>query len=258
MFTAKRQVATVVGNCLRMLPGSPVAGQRILMYHAVGNRVDGDINNIYTMSRTDFLRHIETLQAVSAKHNMPFAPFRQSNNTEIAITFDDGYADALSTIGPELSKRGIPFHVFVTPEKLTSGDQRYLSTPELRELATIPGATIEVLINPNSFLPSGFGGVYSSLSGFIESCPSCSASVTTNLNNAIAAANATESQFASNSSTLNAKISAANLLRKQKNEKQLQIWGYRGMIGQLLVQKEEYQNILTLFDDPTIKQIFSS
>jgi hypothetical protein len=108
MFTAKRQVATVVGNCLRMLPGSPVAGQRVLMYHAVGNRVDGDINNIYTMSRTDFLRHIETLQTVSAKRNMPFAPFRQSNNTEIAVTFDDGYADALSTIGPELSKRGIP------------------------------------------------------------------------------------------------------------------------------------------------------
>jgi len=142
MFTAKRQVATVVGNCLRILPGSPVAGKRILMYHAVGNRVDGDINKIYTMSRTDFLRHIETLQAVSAKFNMPFAPFHQSNNTEIAITFDDGYADALSTIGPELSKRGIPFHVFVTPEKLTSGDPRYLSTPELRELATIPGATI--------------------------------------------------------------------------------------------------------------------
>ena len=142
MFTAKRQVATFVGNCLRMLPGSPVAGQRVLMYHAVGNRVDGDINKIYTMSRTDFLRHIETLQVVSAKHNMPFAPFGQSISTEIAITFDDGYADALSTIGPELSKRDIPFHVFVTPEKLTSGDPRYLSTPELRELATIPGATI--------------------------------------------------------------------------------------------------------------------
>ena len=142
MFTAKRQVATIVGNCVRMLPGSPVAGQRVLMYHAVGNRVDGDVNNIYTMSRTDFLRHIETLQVVSAKHDMPFAPFRQSNNSEITITFDDGYVDALSTIGPELSKRGIPFHVFVTAEKLTSGDPRYLSTPELRELATIPGATI--------------------------------------------------------------------------------------------------------------------
>jgi peptidoglycan/xylan/chitin deacetylase (PgdA/CDA1 family) len=142
MFTAKRQVATVVGNCLRMLPGSPVVGQRVLMYHAVGNRVDGDINNIYTMSRTDFLRHIETLQAISIEHNMPFAPFHHSKITEIAITFDDGYADALSTIGPELSKRSIPFHVFVTPEKLTSGDPRYLSTPELRELSTVPGATI--------------------------------------------------------------------------------------------------------------------
>ena len=142
MFTAKRQVATLVGNCIRMLPGSPVAGQRVLMYHGVGNRVDGDINNIYTMSRNDFLRHIDTLQSISAKHHMPFASFRRSHNSEISITFDDGYADALSTIGPELSKRGIPFHVFVTPEKLTSGDPRYLSTPELRELATIPGATI--------------------------------------------------------------------------------------------------------------------
>ena len=119
------------------------------------------------------------------------------------------------------------------------------------------GETIEVLINPNSFLPSGFSGVYSSLSSFIESCPSCSATVTTNLNNAISSAATAESQFSSNSSTLNAKISAANLLRKQKNEKQLQIWGYRGTIGQLLVEKQEYQNILTLFDDPIIKQIFS-
>lgn len=142
MFTAKRQVATFVGNCLRMLPGSPVAGQRVLMYHAVGNRVDGDINNIYTMSRNDFLRHIDTLQSISSQHHLPFAPFHRSHNSEISITFDDGYADALSTIGPELSKRGIPFHVFVTPTKLTSGDPRYLSTPELRELATIPGATI--------------------------------------------------------------------------------------------------------------------
>lgn len=119
------------------------------------------------------------------------------------------------------------------------------------------GETIEVLINPNSFLPSGFSGVYSSLSSFIESCPSCSATVTTNLNNAISSAATAESQFSSNSSTLNAKISAANLLRKQKNEKQLQIWGYRSTIGQLLVEKQEYQNILTLFDDPIIKQIFS-
>ena len=142
MFTAKRQVASVISNCLRMLPGSPVAGQRVLMYHAVGNRVDGDVHNIYTMSRADFLRHIETLQAISTQHHMPFAPFRHANSSEIAVTFDDGYADALSTVGPELSKRGIPFHVFVTPSKLTLGDRRYLSTAELRELATIPGATI--------------------------------------------------------------------------------------------------------------------
>jgi peptidoglycan/xylan/chitin deacetylase (PgdA/CDA1 family) len=142
MFTAKRQVATIVGNCVRLLPGSPVAGQRVLMYHAVGNRVDGDVNNIYTMSRADFLRHVDTLQSVSSQYNMPFAPFGQPGNTEIAITFDDGYADALSTVGPELGKRGIPFHVFVTPEKLTSVDPRYLTVAELRELATIPGATI--------------------------------------------------------------------------------------------------------------------
>ena len=32
--------------------------------------------------------------------------------------------------------------MFVTPEKLTSGDPRYLTVAELRELATIPGATI--------------------------------------------------------------------------------------------------------------------
>ena len=129
MFAAKRQVATVIGNCLRMLSGLPVSGQCVQMYHPVGNHVDGDVNNNYTMSRTDFLRQMETLQDAFLQNNMPFVPFRQSNHTEIAITFDDGYADALSTIGPEPSQRSIPFHVFVTPQNLTTGDPRYLSTP---------------------------------------------------------------------------------------------------------------------------------
>ena len=49
---------------------------------------------------------------------------------------------AYIVVGPELSKRKIPFHVFVSPGKALSKDPRYLSPVELVELASISGATI--------------------------------------------------------------------------------------------------------------------
>ena len=110
----------------------------MLTYHSVGNHVDGDINAIYNMSRSEFEEHVVTIVRFSAAHSLPLVPFGSDATNGIAITFDDGYVDVLETVAPILSRHQIPFHIFITPTKLTSGDPRYLTAQQLEELALNP------------------------------------------------------------------------------------------------------------------------
>lgn len=86
--------------------------------------------------------HCDLIEQFSDQYAIPIVPFGTFSENGITLTFDDGYVDALSVVGPELSKRKIPFHVFVSPGKALSKDPRYLSPVELVELASICGATI--------------------------------------------------------------------------------------------------------------------
>ena len=135
-FQAKRFGASVLSGIPRLARVQPRQGFRVLTYHSVGNRVDGDIHDIYNMSSECFENHIETIVRFSAAWSIPIVPFESNCVQGIAITFDDGYVDALSTAAPVLMKHGLPFHVFITPTKLESGDARYLTTAQLRELAS--------------------------------------------------------------------------------------------------------------------------
>lgn len=142
MFKAKRLGAIAISTAASALHQKPQSGIRILSYHAVGTKVDGDVNGIYSLKTNEFRMHCDLIEQFSEQHAMPIVPFGTTSENGITITFDDGYADALSVVGPELSKRKIPFHVFVSPGKAKSNDQRYLSPVELVELASISGATI--------------------------------------------------------------------------------------------------------------------
>lgn len=142
MFKAKRLGAIAISTAASALHQIPKPGIRILSYHAVGTKVDGDVNGIYNLKTNEFRMHCDLIEQFSEQHAMPIVPFGTTSESGITITFDDGYADALSVVGPELSKRKIPFHVFVSPGKAKSNDQRYLSPVELVELASISGATI--------------------------------------------------------------------------------------------------------------------
>ena len=142
MFKAKRLGAIAIGTMVSALHQKPQLGIRILSYHAVGTRVDGDVNGIYSLKIDEFKMHCDLVEQFSEQHKLPILPFGSSLEDGIIFTFDDGYTDALSIVGPELSKRKIPFHVFVSPAKALSNDQRYLSAVELVELASISGATI--------------------------------------------------------------------------------------------------------------------
>ena len=141
-FRAKRLGATALSAAPRILARKPQAGLRVLTYHSVGNQVDGDINDIYNMSRAEFEEHVSTIVRFSAAHSLPLVPFGSDSTDGIAITFDDGYVDVLQTVAPILLRHHIPFHVFITPTKLTSGDPRYLTTTQLQELALNPLVSI--------------------------------------------------------------------------------------------------------------------
>ena len=132
-----------------------------------------------------------------------------------------------------------------------------ISTPGNSNSDASEGDTIEVYVNANGSSLFSVPGIYTTLADFISQCPSCSSTVTNNLNSAIAVADTAKLNIASGIGTLNAKIDAANQFRTQKNDTQLQIWGYRTMLGQLIDEKTKYENILKLFDDPTISNIFS-
>ena len=141
-FRAKRLGATAISAAPRILGRKPAKGLRVLTYHSVGNRVDGDINSIYNMNRGEFEEHVASIVRFSTANSIPMVPFGTTSDDGIAITFDDGYVDVLTTVAPILIRHGIPFHVFVTPTKLASGDPRYLTTTQLIELAGNESVTV--------------------------------------------------------------------------------------------------------------------
>ena len=127
MFTAKRKIATFVGTARRFAPLPNPKGRRILMYHSVGNEVDGDINGIYTMSNSQFAQQVETIQELANENNIAIVPFATAHENSVSFTFDDGYIDVLTIVAPLLCSKGIPFHVFVSSARMNGTDRKYMS-----------------------------------------------------------------------------------------------------------------------------------
>ena len=67
---------------------------------------------------------------------------RLDGTPEIAVTFDDGFADTLTIAAPILSSLRIPFTVCATASFVREGRPPHLSLEVLRELAKVPGAEI--------------------------------------------------------------------------------------------------------------------
>ena len=142
VFSTKRVLAKTVSSSARLLQATPLAGQRILAYHSIGNSVDGDINGIYSLSRTEVVNQIDSVRQFAEDHGFSFVPFGTPKEKTICITFDDGYSDVLSVAAPILSNFRIPFHVFVSPQKSETNDARYLSRAETKEIQSISHATV--------------------------------------------------------------------------------------------------------------------
>ena len=109
--TQLRQELTATGRF-------PVA---VLFYHRVADRHP----NPWTISRNDFLRHLDWLQdnfdVVSLSEAQ--ARVRSATNTRptVAITFDDGYAENCDFAIPELLRRQLPATYFVVTQAVADG-----------------------------------------------------------------------------------------------------------------------------------------
>jgi len=121
-------------------PFPPQHGLRILMYHSVGSTVFGDKLGLHTISEKHFREHLDFLNGVVTAPLQPLLIPESALN--VAITFDDGYADNLYIAAPLLVERSIPFTVFVTSSFIRNHEPGFLSHGELKQLAQLPGVII--------------------------------------------------------------------------------------------------------------------
>lgn len=123
--------------------GSRRSGLRVLMYHAIGMPIEGDVHGLYNMAPERF----ETQMRYLAEHyRHEIVPLDRSalagESPKIALSFDDGYRDNLSVAAPLLVELGIPFSVFICTGAVAQRRAGFLSPEELCELAGLPGVTI--------------------------------------------------------------------------------------------------------------------
>ena len=118
--------------------------RRVLMYHSVVNDADlaSQKSDIYSISETYFSSHVDFLAQNYNSADRKVVSLEDSFSSGVSITFDDGYKDTLTIAAQLLCKNNLPFHVFVTPANVISGDDKYLSEAELVALSKLPGATV--------------------------------------------------------------------------------------------------------------------
>ncbi len=136
-----RTVSEIVacGRCC----SAPRAGLRILLYHAIGSPALGDSRGLFSLCPDRFEQQMDELSERHAGHVVGLDPdLRIASEPQIAITFDDGYADNLAVAAPILAARGLPFTVFVTADFVRKSRPGFLTPSGLRELAALPKVRI--------------------------------------------------------------------------------------------------------------------
>ncbi|HYS04826.1 MAG TPA: polysaccharide deacetylase family protein [Candidatus Dormibacteraeota bacterium] len=104
-------------------------GLRILTYH----RVAEDRQDPFAVSRSDFIRQMETVSQTGAVQPLEEAIEGMSREGDtgprIALTFDDGTEDFLSCALPVIRRLGLPATLYVSP--LRVGERGFLNWEEL-------------------------------------------------------------------------------------------------------------------------------
>lgn len=124
-------------------------GLRVLLYHAVGSRVRHDTYGL-SVSVDTFGQQMRWLREQSGHAIVPLEQGcadlagGRLQGIAVAVTFDDGFRDVLTTAAPVMAQLHIPFTTFVVGQYLdTPPDSgQYLDRAALRELAAVPGASV--------------------------------------------------------------------------------------------------------------------
>jgi peptidoglycan/xylan/chitin deacetylase (PgdA/CDA1 family) len=115
----------------------------VLYYHGVKRH-----------QRERFARQMDHLLWRSSPFRAEAPASMRADGWNAAVTFDDGFQSVVENAVPELTKRGIPFTVFVPSGCLgarpswirdprhPAWDERIVTTSELRALAALPLATV--------------------------------------------------------------------------------------------------------------------
>ena len=141
MNRAKYSAARLAARSLRAFRrhDEPARGTRVLMYHDLND--DGAHDDIYSLPVSQFAEGVAALALWAREHGHSFVPLTATPRPGIAFTFDDGYRSTLTRAAPILVERSIPFSVFVT-KSFVDSDSKYLTTADLRALASLPGVVL--------------------------------------------------------------------------------------------------------------------
>lgn len=151
-MSAKRAVGRWIAQANEFLGGlRDSGGLRVLLYHAIGTTLPSASYGL-TVSIERFraqmmwLRDQGDIELVALEAGVRLLDRRPSRRL-VAVTFDDGYLDNLTTAAPILCGLGIPFTVFVTVSYLSpqaAAGQTFLSIAGLQELASLDGVSVGV------------------------------------------------------------------------------------------------------------------
>lgn len=139
----RRPVRTLVWHTLsflaKWLPGSP--RMTVLLYHSISPAGD-----FFAVSPEEFSRQIrylaQTFDVVPLARAFAHAAGEEVSRDSVAITFDDGYCDFLTTALPILKQNGVSATVFIlgdSPDRAELGNSLpLLSAEDTRSLASEP------------------------------------------------------------------------------------------------------------------------
>ena len=138
--TLKHGAYRGLSKLCRFLGAGSGTGLRVLLYHSVGDPLQE--NDYGTAIAPElFAAHVGLLDRLRADFEP--APFDATRDgRRVAVTFDGGYRDVLTTAAPLLADKRIPMCLFATSAFIQAGGSLYLSPAELKRLAGLPGVSI--------------------------------------------------------------------------------------------------------------------
>jgi peptidoglycan/xylan/chitin deacetylase (PgdA/CDA1 family) len=119
------------------------AGFRVLLYHSVNEQDAIGPEGIFCIKPDLFESHMVALSKMPEVECVTFEEgLSPAGRLSVAVSFDDGYKDNLYNAAPKILDYNIPFTLFVSPSRIQSNDEKYLTPSELRELSSLPSVSI--------------------------------------------------------------------------------------------------------------------